>query len=438
MAKVGVYGLGYVGAVSLAALAGSGHDVVGVDSNPLKVDMIMAGRSPVIEEGLEELIRSGVESGRIVATDDVARAVSTTDISIVCVGTPSNPNGSLALDQVERVAGQIGAELAAGDGRHVVVFRSTMLPGSMETVVIPALQAASGRTAGSDFGVCFNPEFLREGSSIKDFHNPPFTLIGADDDRTAGVVAELYAGLPAETIVVPIAVAEMVKYASNSYHALKVAFANELGTVCKSLGIDSHQVMDVFKRDTKLNISAAYLTPGFAFGGSCLPKDLRALTHLSRRHDLHTPLLDSILESNARQVDRAFEMILDSGSKQVGILGMSFKAGTDDLRESPMVELIERLIGKGFDVLVYDRNVSLANLQGANREYIQREIPHIASIMRDDLESVVRDSSVLVIGNADPEFGSVGELARPGQTVLDLVRLAPSVGPMVSYGGIAW
>jgi GDP-mannose 6-dehydrogenase len=357
-------------------------------------------------------------------------------VSIVCVGTPSNTNGSLALDQVERVAFQIGQALADVDERRTVVFRSTMLPGSMATLVIPAMEKGAGMVAGAGFGVCFNPEFLREGSSIRDFRNPPFTLIGADDDATASVVSDLYSSVGGETVVVPIPVAEMVKYASNSYHALKVAYANELGSICKSLGIDSHQVMDVFKMDTKLNVSAAYLTPGFAFGGSCLPKDLRALTHLSRSLDLDTPLLESIMTSNDRQIDRAFEMIRRAGDKRVGVLGMSFKAGTDDLRESPMVELIERLIGKGYDVRVFDRNVSLANLQGANREYIQREIPHIASIMSDDMESLIESSRVLVIGNGDPEFARIAQLVGPEHTVVDLVRLPKPDN--ARYEGIAW
>lgn len=438
MTDIAVFGLGYAGAVTLAALAEMGHRMIGVDANPTKVAMINEGRSPVIEDGLEELIRTGVNAHRIAATDDPVEAVKTAEVSMVCVGTPSNQNGSLALEQVERVARQIGACLPGSSRRHTVVFRSTMLPGSMANVVIPTLEVSSGLRAGVDFGVCFNPEFLREGSSIRDFLNPPFTLIGADDPSSANVVENLYVDLPSDTIVVSIPVAEMVKYASNAFHALKVAYANELGAICKSLRVDSHEVMDVFKRDTKLNISAAYLTPGFAFGGSCLPKDLRALTYLSKTLDLSTPLLDAIMTSNDQQVDRAFEMIRSAGSKSVGVMGMSFKAGTDDLRESPMVELVERLIGKGYDVLVYDRSVSLANLHGANREYIQREIPHIASIMCDDLERLVRESTVLVIGNSDPEFGRIATLTEPHHTVVDLVRIVTGSELIDGYDGIAW
>lgn len=435
---IAVFGLGYVGAVTLAALADMQHRMIGVDANPTKVDMINEGRSPVIEDGLEELIRAGVNADRIAATEDAVEAVKTAEVSIVCVGTPSHQNGSLALEQVERVARQIGASLPGMSRRHTVMFRSTMLPGSMNNVVIPALEESSGLRAGDDFGVCFNPEFLREGSSIRDFLNPPLTLIGVDDPSSANVVEKLYVDLPCDTIVVSIPVAEMVKYASNAFHALKVAYANELGAICKSLGVDSHEVMDVFKRDTKLNISPAYLTPGFAFGGSCLPKDLRALTYLSKTLDLSTPLLDSIMTSNDHQVDRAFEMIRSAGSKSVGILGISFKAGTDDLRESPMVELVERLIGKGYDVLVYDRSVSLANLHGANREYIQREIPHIASIMCDDLERLVRESTVLVIGNSDPDFGRIATFSESHHTVVDLVRIVTRSELIDGYDGIAW
>ena len=438
MTTVAVFGLGYVGAVSVAALAEAGHSVVGVDTNATKVEMINDGNSPVIEEGLSELMAAGVAAGRIRATTDAREAVISAAVSIVCVGTPSRPNGGLSLDQVERVVAEIGAAVPEHQGRHTVVIRSTMLPTSMAEVVVPTLEKASGMVAGAGFGVCFNPEFLREGSSIKDFWNPPFTLIGSDDDSTATVVSGLYSSVKAETVVVPIAVAEMVKYASNSYHALKVAFANELGSICTELGIDSHQVMDVFKKDTKLNVSAAYLTPGFAFGGSCLPKDLRALTHLARSLDVSIPLLDSILESNRRQVDRAFDLIRGAGDKRVAVLGMSFKAGTDDLRESPIVELIERLIGKGYEVAVYDRNVSLAHLHGANREYIQREIPHIASILSTDLEAVVSSAAVVVIGNADPEFAAVKGLARSGQTVVDLVRMGNEYPDGVAYHGIAW
>jgi GDP-mannose 6-dehydrogenase len=426
MTRIGVFGLGYVGAVSAAALANEGHDVIGVDPNLMKVEMINEGRSPVIEAGLDEMLRDGVAAGRIRATTDAADAVGSTDVSLVCVGTPSNRNGSLDLSQVEKVCQEIGLALGDTESRHVVVIRSTMLPGSIAGVVIPTLEAASGRRANVDFGVCVNPEFLREGTSIRDFYAPPFTLIGGQDVADVEAVRQVYATLSAEVVTVPIAVAEMAKYVSNAFHALKVAFANEIGSVCDEEGLDAVAVMDVLCRDRKLNISAAYLRPGFAFGGSCLPKDLRALVHLARRGDVDVPLLESISRSNAGQIDRAIGVITASGRTRVGVLGLAFKAGTDDLRESPIVELIERLIGKGYSVRVYDRNVSLANLHGANRVYIEREIPHIATLMADTVEDVVTASDVVVIGNADPEFAAAAATADPRTRVVDLVRAAPT------------
>ena len=428
MTRIGVFGLGYVGAVSAAALANEGHEVIGVDPNLLKVEMINEGRSPVIEAGLEELLRDGVMAGRIRATTDAAEAVGSTDVSLVCVGTPSNRNGSLDLTQVEKVCQEIGLALGELRERHVVVIRSTMLPGSTGRVVIPTLEAASGRRANADFGICVNPEFLREGTSIRDFYEPPFTLIGGEDDADIEAVSHLYATLSAEVVTVPIAVAEMAKYVSNAFHALKVAFANEIGTVCDEEGLDAVSVMQVLCRDTKLNISPAYLRPGFAFGGSCLPKDLRALVHLARRADADVPLLESISRSNAAQVDRALNAITASGRTRVGVLGLAFKAGTDDLRESPIVELIERLIGKGYQVRVYDRNVSLANLHGANRVYIEREIPHIATLMADTVEEIVEASDVVVIGNADPAFVEACADVAPRTRVVDLVRAVAAQG----------
>ena len=437
MAHIAIFGLGYVGAVTAAALASDGHDVIGVDTNPTKVDMIASGRSPVVEEGLAELIAAGVESGRLRATTRGADAMAASDVSMICVGTPSRPNGSLDLSQVERVCDQIGAGLAERSG-HVVITRSTMLPGSTDDVVIPVLEKASGRQAGRDFGVCVNPEFLREGSSIRDFRHPPFTLIGSDEESAAQTVSQIYRGIDADTIVVPVRIAEMVKYTSNAYHAIKVAFANEIGAVCRQQGVDSHAVMDIFCRDDKLNVSAAYLRPGFAFGGSCLPKDLRALVHHARAMDVDAPLLEAVMPSNRRQIDRAFRLVQDASRKRIGILGFSFKAGTDDLRESPLVELIERLIGKGYELRVYDRNVSLANLHGANRAYIEREIPHIASLLCDTVEEVLAATEVVVIGNSAPEFAEVVELADDDHIVIDLVRIAKDPPAHSRYEGIGW
>ncbi len=439
MTTISIFGLGYVGSVSVACLAESGYNVIGVDVNPAKVEMIQEGHSPVIEAGLDELLRKGVAAGRIRATTSAVEAVHESDISFICVGTPSNANGSLNLGYVKRVSEAIGAALATKPGYHVVVARSTMLPGSTEETVIPCLERAAGKQARRDFGVCFNPEFLREGSSIKDFSEPPFTIIGADDERAAATLSRLYAMLDAPLLVAPFKVAEMVKYANNAFHALKVSFANEIGNLCKQQQIDSHQVMDIFCMDTKLNLSPYYLKPGFAFGGSCLPKDLRALLHHSRHFDLYPPVLELILPSNQRQIDLAYQMVRETGRKHVGVLGFSFKAGTDDLRESPMVELIEHLIGKGYHVKVYDKNVSLANLHGANRAYIEQEIPHIASLMADSVDQVLEGSEVIIVGNRSPEFQDLLPRLQNDQIVIDLVRITGD--NLVSngyYKGICW
>jgi GDP-mannose 6-dehydrogenase len=436
--NVSIFGLGYVGVVSAAALADAGHTIVGVDPNLTKVEMINAGRSPIIEPGLDDLLSRGAASGRIRATTMAEDAVAATDLSIVCVGTPSAGNGSLDLTQVEKVCQEIGLALAAKTAIHTVVVRSTMLPGSTDEVVIPALEQASGLRAGTGFRVCYNPEFLREGTSIADFADPPFTLLGAPDEATAAPARDLYAALSAPVIIAPIREAEMVKYACNAFHATKITFANEIGNVASAMGVDGRRVMEIVARDTKLNISPAYLRPGFAFGGSCLPKDLRALGHQAQRADVAVPLLDSLLRSNAGQVERALRMIAEAGSKRVGVLGFSFKAGTDDLRESPLVELIERLIGKGYAVRVFDRNVSLAHLQGANRAYIEREIPHIASLMAETVEEVLAASDVVVIGNADPAFRDAVAGMDQDRTVLDLVGIGPVEPRPAGYRGISW
>jgi GDP-mannose 6-dehydrogenase len=434
--KLSVFGLGYVGCVSAACFSRAGHEVIGVDSNPLKVEVINAGRSPIVEPGVEDLIVAAVKAQRLRATTDVASAIAGSDLSLVCVGTPSNHNGSLDLRHIKRVCQEIGAALEVKRGYHIVAIRSTMLPGTVADTVTPALEVYSGKRAGRDFGVAINPEFLREGSSIYDFDNPPFTLIGADDEDAAAPLAKLYAHLSATVLKVGVKDAEMVKYACNSFHALKVTFANEIGMICKSLGVDSYRVMEVFCRDTKLNLSPYYLKPGFAFGGSCLPKDLRALTHRAKEEDVSVPMLDSILVSNQRQIERAVEMVLRTGRKKVGVLGLSFKPNTDDLRESPMVTLVERLIGKGLKLAIYDREVELARLFGANREFIENEIPHISSLMRKELEGVIDDSEVIVIGKRDEEFRSLAWSS--GRYVIDLVRLIERDETKESYQGICW
>jgi GDP-mannose 6-dehydrogenase len=435
--KLSVFGLGYVGCVSAACFAKEGHDVTGVDVNATKVEIINRGESPIVEAGLADLIKEVVDAGRLRATTNTLAAIQDTEVSLVCVGTPSNANGSLDLTYVERVCQEIGVALKAKPARHTVVIRSTMLPGTIESVVMPTLETHSGKEAGKDFGVCINPEFLREGTSLKDFYAPPFTLIGADTESSANSVRALYSKIDAPLFVSEVKTAEMVKYVCNCFHALKVSFANEIGNICKGLNIDSHEVMDIFCQDTKLNLSSYYLKPGFAFGGSCLPKDLRAINYKAKQLDVEAPLLSAILESNRLQVGRAVEMVVRTGKKRVGVLGFSFKAGTDDLRESPMVSLIETLIGKGYKLAIYDRHVSLARLVGANKEYIEREIPHIAQLMRTRIEEVLESSDVIIVGNKAEEFRQIESRLRGDQEVIDLVRLFDKTSDG-SYQGICW
>ena len=436
--RISVFGLGYVGAVSAACFAKSGHRVIGVDINPAKVDVINSGRSPIVEEGIDELVNEVVARGNLSATCDVAHAVANTDVSLICVGTPSNDNGSLKLDYVERVSQQIGEALAGKKDKHLIIVRSTMLPGSVNNVVRPALERMSGKTAGEHFDICINPEFLREGTSIKDFYSPPFTLIGADNESASRTATELYAEVPAPIYVTSVEAAEMVKYACNCFHGVKVVFANEIGNICKELGIDSHEVMEVFCKDTKLNLSPYYLKPGFAFGGSCLPKDLRALKHKARELDLDVPLLDATLESNLLQIERVVQMILRTRKKRVGVLGFAFKAGTDDVRESPVVSVIERLIGKGLDVMLYDREVSIAKLTGANKEFIEREIPHISRLMAPNVQSVLDHSELVLIGTRSEEFFSVDENGFSDRMIIDLVRLFGERRSDGNYQGLCW
>lgn len=436
--KLSIFGLGYVGCVSAACFADRGHEVIGVDVNPLKVQIINDGKSPIVEPGIAELIARAVEQKKLRATTDAGEAVAATDVSLVCIGTPGNHNGSLDLSYIKRACQQIGEALAQKGRYHIVAMRSTMLPGTIEQTVIPTLEIFSGKQAGRDFGVAVNPEFLREGSSIYDFTHPPFTLIGADDEETSLPLQRLYAGTEAAMITVGIKEAEMVKYACNSFHALKVAFANEIGNVSKALGVDSHVVMDVFCKDTKLNLSPYYLKPGFAFGGSCLPKDIRAITYKAKELDVEVPLLNSILLSNRQQIERAIDTVLRTGCKNVGVLGLSFKPGTDDLRESPMVTLIETLIGKGLKLTIYDRDVELARLFGANKQYIEREIPHISSLMNSDLSTVIEGSEVVIIGKKEDEFRVLADKLNNGRVIVDLVRLFEVADARKQYKGICW
>lgn len=436
--RIAVFGLGYVGAVSAACLAKDGHTVIGVDPNETKIGLINAGQSPIIEKDVGDIIRDAVADGRLRAVTDAAQAISESDLSLVCVGTPSASNGSLDLRFVELVCEEIGAVLRTKNEYHTVVIRSTILPGTMRTTVIPVLENASGMKAGDDFGLCNNPEFLREGTAVYDYHNPPKTVIGTVDEKSAEALTDLYAGLPGPMITTAIETAEMVKYVDNVWHALKVTFANEIGAICKPLDVDSHAVMDIFCQDEKLNISSYYLKPGFAFGGSCLPKDVRALTYHSKQLDLRLPVLESIMDSNRIQIERAFDMIARQGKKRIGILGFSFKAGTDDLRESPLVEVAERLIGKGYDLRLYDKNVSLAKLIGANRDYIMNHIPHIAGLMVESAEQLVDHAEVLIVGNASSEFADVVAKRGADQTIIDLVRIGDETSDAKGYEGIAW
>ena len=438
--RVSVFGLGYVGSVSGACLAQRGHDVIGVDANPSKVAMINRGLPPVIETGLSELLADVTKSGKFRATEAWQDAIAASEVALVCVGTPSNPNGSLSTDLVKRVSEQIGTALTTKDEYFVVAIRSTVLPGTVERIVIPLLEARSGKTAGRDFGVCMVPEFLREGTSVKDFFHPPRTVIGELDCRAGKTVASLFEGIEAPLVRTSIRVAESLKYADNAFHALKVTFANEIGNVCKAADCDSHEVMNIFCMDNKLNLSPYYLKPGFAFGGSCLPKDLRALTYHARSLDVPTPLLDAILVSNKKQIERVTTLLQRYKGRSLGFLGLSFKHGTDDLRESPILEVIETMLGKGFRIAIYDEFVSIARLVGANKEYIQKEIPHVSSLMRSSAEELVHESDVVVISNVSEEFRKVlAQSTRPDQVVIDLVRIIANPKALKSqYYGIGW
>ncbi len=437
--RVSVFGLGYVGSVSAANFAADGHDVVGVDINPEKVAAVNSGHSPIVEPGLEELLQKGVAGGRLRATTSTEDAIAATDLSLLCVGTPSRKNGSLDLSYLIRVCEQIGDCLKDKPSYHVVVVRSTVLPGTTHAHVIPTLEARSGKKYGEGFGVSVNPEFLREGTALKDFRQPPLTLVGHNHATDAAPTKALYDNLEAPLVSTSIRVAEMMKYTSNTWHAVKVVFANEIGNLCKRMGVDSHEVMDIFCQDEKLNLSSYYLKPGFAFGGSCLPKDVRALQYRAREVDLEMPMINAVLGSNRQQIQHAIDQIVETGKKRIGILGFSFKAGTDDLRESPMVILGEALLGKGFELCIYDRNVSLARLMGSNKEYIERQIPHLSRHLCDSIDDVIAGSEVIVVGNGAPEFSEAITRCRPEQTVIDLIRIPLDFSKLqAQYYGICW
>ncbi len=435
--KISIFGLGYVGCVSAACFARTGHDVIGVDVNPRKQEILTSGRSPVVERDLDAIIAESVANGRLRGAKSAVDAVASSDVSLICVGTPSRPNASLNLDYVARVCEEIGEALRAKKTHHIVCVRSTMVPGSTESVVVPSLEKGLGGKLPERVAVAVNPEFLREGTAVYDFFNPPKTVVGADTDATAQTIVDLYGDIEAPVIKTAVKTAEMVKYADNVFHAVKISFANEIGAICKAVGIDSHEVMNIFTQDRKLNISPAYLKPGFAFGGSCLPKDVRALVHAGRSRDLDLPLLMSLLSSNDAQIERAAAMILKQGKKRLGFLGLSFKPGTDDLRESPLVRLVETCIGKGYDIRIYDESVSLARLVGANKTYIETEIPHISRLLSTDLGAVVDFAEVLVVGHRSDEFAGAAKAAT-GKTIIDLARLFAEVPGGSSYLGINW
>ena len=396
--NISIFGLGYVGAVSLACLARDGHQVTGVDIDRSKLDLIASGKTPVVEEGMVDLVQLAANSGRVTVTTDVQQAVLGTDISLVCVGTPSAANGSQDQGAVLRLAESMGRALAEKTGPHVIVFRSTLVPGTVEDVLCPILEKASGKKDGNDFFISFQPEFLREGSSIRDYDKPPFTIVGSQHAAAVEQLRALFGHLPGQFIQTSVRAAEMMKYCCNNFHALKITFANETARLCGALGVDAFEVMNLVCQDTQLNISKAYLKPGFAFGGSCLPKDLRATAYLAKIHDVQVPMLASILASNESHLDLALQKILASGKRKIGFLGLSFKTGTDDLRESPLVVLAERLIGKGFALSIYDPEVHLSQLLGANRRYIEQHLPHIGQLIKADIKQVIDGADLIVVG----------------------------------------
>ena len=442
--SISIFGLGYVGSVSAACFAHLGHRVTGVDVSRAKVEMLQSGRSPIIEARMDELVAAGHGASLLHATMDSGSAVHESDISFICVGTPSLRNGKLDLSHVESVSKEIAVALRKKNRQHTIVLRSTVLPGTTESLVIPALEGVSGLRAGLDFAVCYNPEFIREGSAVSDFLHPPYTVFGARTAEDLTLLRELYGGIQAATFETSTPVAEMVKYVSNAFHALKVGFANEIGTLCKNLGVDAEAVTRIFTSDTKLNISPAYLSPGFAFGGSCLPKDLRALAYRAKELDLSLPLLESIVSSNAEHLERAVEMVLRAGKTmtktKIAMLGLSFKAATDDLRESPQVRLVKRLLGEGREIKIWDENVSLGRLVGSNREYIEEVIPHIGSLLCQTLDEAVKGAEIVVVGTREMDADTLRQTLTPEQIIIDLVNFEKSrrLDESAAYQGICW
>lgn len=437
--KISIFGLGYVGAVSLACLARDGHSLIGVDIDSNKLELLRRGQAPIVETGIQELMRTVSASGRVRVTDSVREAILATDLSFVCVGTPASSNGNQDLSAIVHIAEEIGAVLPEKSSHHVIVIRSTVRPGTVEEVIQPVLERASGMKAARDFSLCFQPEFLREGSSIEDYDHPPMTVVGSDDAYAVSVLKNLFGHLPCEFVHTTVRTAEMLKYACNAFHAVKVTFANEIGRIAQALGVDAHEVMRLLCLDRQLNISPAYLRPGFAFGGSCLPKDLKALIYAAKIRDVELPMLANVLASNSAHIEHAIDAVLSSGRRSVGMVGLSFKSGTDDLRESPFVIMAERFIGKGLKLCIYDPEVNVARLIGANKRFIEESIPHIASLMTTDLETLIRSCDVLVVSMKSPDVVAALEAhTRPDQLLLDTVRLPRRDQLKAHYLGMCW
>ena len=437
--KIGVFGMGYVGCVTAACLARDGHDIIGVDINPLKIDLLRSGKSPIMEPGLDEMIEKVVSDGKLNVCLNANEAILDSDVSLICVGTPSNHNGSLKLDFVENVCREIGRALAHKRDYHVVVIRSTVLPGTVVGKLIPLLEEYSGKQAGGDFGVCMNPEFLREGTAIKDYYNPGMVIIGEIDKRSGEMVKGLYNFADSKITRASLGTAEMVKYVSNAYHALKVVFANEIGNLCKAQGLDGQEVMEIFMQDHELNISSTYLTPGFAFGGSCLPKDVRAIAYRSKELDIESPIINAILPSNRNHIENAIRLIEQTGCKKIGILGLSFKPNTDDLRESPTVFLVETLLGRGYQIKIFDEKLQLTKLVGANKVFLEKEIPHISSLLSSSMEEILSHSEVIVTTTGAKAYDRVVDLVDKKQKIIDLVgRIKPDASEMRDYEGVCW
>ena len=437
--KVSIFGLGYVGAVSCACLPELGHDVIGVDTNPSKVRMINDGQSPVVEEGIDELIAAAVRAGKLRATDDVEMAVLGSEVSLISVATPSNPNYTPNFSAVDAVIRSIGAVLRKKPGHHTVVLRSTVPPGTTEDRLLPVLEESVGRKVGDRLSLVFNPEFLREGSSVKDFHHPPQTVIGSLDEAGYVAMEQMYAGLPGQVVRTSCRVAESVKYLCNVFHAMKIVFANEAGSVLKACGLDGREVMRIFCQDTQLNISPAYLRPGFAFGGSCLPKEVKGFLALARGKEVPVPALAGLLGSNEAHIDRAYDMIARDGRRKVALFGLAFKPGTDDMRDSPLVTLAERLLGKGFDLAIYDSFVKVSRLLGKNKEFIDREIPHLDRLLKESPEQVLEEAQVIVVGHADQAGRQAIVDHAAGRRIIDLSGYAElRTAEAADYEGICW